>query len=174
MGHIGFKEFAFNFLSPRYPESYLPADVAWEAVKDGIVSRSKDPVQSLATTLARFARPNDAQQDTRFGREEKGGRYYYFAYPEGGDTAKLSHDVDRPATLVSDTPDSTVDDLADLLVQEGIFRNKSDAVKGIATITVKGQSIPAQLLDELKEIRRQEETLKQQKRELISQLRPLL
>lgn len=184
MGHVGFKEFAYDFLSKRYPKAYVPEDVAEEAMRNGINSRSGDPTHSLGGTLRRLARPGDRHRDARFSQRYEEGRIVIFAYPPGygggdapGTTSAGSHgDSGMPTDTTWPEPADELnsDAIADLLVDHGEFPHRVDALKAIAELPLRGVLLPQRLLRDLESAIEQERQARGTVRKLISEVRGIL
>lgn len=169
MGHVGLKPWAYKFLWPQYPKAYPLNEVADLASEAGIKGRGRDDRFNFTTTMRRWVRSGDAHQDPRFGqRRDERGRLLIFAYAPNQVPDKLNgHPLDTSELKVHKGLNS--DDLASLLVEQGQFAHIVDALKAIGNLSLRGRSVPAELLTDFEAIIEQERQVQNSKKQLISQ-----
>lgn len=167
MGHVGLKPWVYSFLSSQYPKAFPLDEVAHLAIRGGIKGRGKDDVFSFTSTMRRWVRPADAFQDARFGqRVDSSGRILIFALPED----KARGDVNRPSSKIPAHEGLTASDLAGLLVDQRVFATAVDALNAIGNMSLKGHSLPQDLLKEIASVNEQDARLREKKAALAAEV----
>ncbi len=167
MGHVGLKPWVYRFLSSQYPKAFPLDEVAHLAINGGIRGRGRDDVFNFTSTMRRWIRPGDAFQDARFGqRKDSSGRILIFALPEDA----AGGDVDGPSSKIPTNEGLTAGDLAGLLVDQGMFAEAVDALKAIGNMSLKGRSLPQDLLREIESVNEQDTLLREKKTSLAARV----